>query len=125
MLNTDTIYLSDNKYIINYNNGERMLLEIFYDVPHCTTSNIISNTEIMPNISKKKKIINNLLGKPIKYKIMNNNIQNSCPICMDLFLDNDPIRHLYKCKHMYHKKCIDKWFNKNCICPICRTSYDL
>lgn len=123
MLNSDTIYLSDNKYIINYDNGERMLLEIFYDLPQCTASSTIPIP--LPNNSKKKKNINKILGNSIKYKIINNNYQNTCSICMDMFSEEDSIRHLYKCKHTYHKKCIDKWFNKKCICPICRTSYDL
>ena len=85
----------------------------------CTMCNTITNKKIL------KKDINNVLGNTIQYKkIKSNSILNSsCLICLDHYIDNDKIRVLSKCKHIYHKICIDKWVQKNNTCPICRTSY--
>lgn len=44
----------------------------------------------------------------------------SCTICMEEYDDNSLVRKM-GCKHMFHKKCIDKWLLEyNFKCPICR-----
>ncbi|KAK3224304.1 hypothetical protein Dsin_011329 [Dipteronia sinensis] len=48
-----------------------------------------------------------------------------CAICLDEYVQEDTIRVLRRCKHMFHKDCIDEWMRKrsmNFICPICRGS---
>ena len=123
MLNSSTINISDNKYIVNCNNGERMLLEIFYNREDCST---IINPVIPKSKCKKqiKKELNKLLGVSIKYNtIKESNCSNTCLICMDDFTEEDLVRKLPKCKHIYHKECIDKWIVKKSTCPICRAIY--
>jgi len=47
--------------------------------------------------------------------------QSCCPICIDNFKENEYFREL-SCKHVFHKKCIDRWFKKDhSDCPMCRT----
>jgi len=114
----NSIFLDNNKYLINCVNGDRMVLEFIYDsAPSCTMCNTITNKKIL------KKDINNVLGHTIQYKKIKSNSNSSCSICLDYYMDNDKIRVLSKCKHIYHKNCIDKWVQKNNTCPICRTSY--
>jgi hypothetical protein len=43
----------------------------------------------------------------------------SCVICMEEFINNENV-FISKCNHIYHKKCIIKWFLNNNSCPICR-----
>ncbi len=43
-----------------------------------------------------------------------------CSICYEDLTINENKRKLL-CKHVFHKKCIDKWFKKGINCPICRT----
>eukprot|EP00057_Strongylocentrotus_purpuratus_P021402 XP_011675876.1 PREDICTED: E3 ubiquitin-protein ligase RNF38 isoform X1 [Strongylocentrotus purpuratus] len=47
--------------------------------------------------------------------------ENACPVCMDDYDEEAELRRL-PCFHVYHKKCIDMWLNKNQdpVCPICR-----
>lgn len=46
--------------------------------------------------------------------------QESCVICLDNFTQKDKIRKL-PCKHVFHKKCIDRWaFSNKMTCPICK-----
>jgi hypothetical protein len=49
--------------------------------------------------------------------IDNISTKNPCSICL-LELNKD-IKKL-KCKHNFHKKCIDEWINTNNVCPLCR-----
>ena len=41
-----------------------------------------------------------------------------CAVCQDRG-DATPWRRL-NCGHMYHRQCIDTWFNQNVVCPVCR-----
>lgn len=44
-----------------------------------------------------------------------------CIICRQVFIKNDKIIIL-PCsrKHYFHEKCVEKWLEINCLCPICR-----
>jgi len=45
----------------------------------------------------------------------------TCPICIENFKENDYCRTL-SCSHSFHKRCIDRWFRKDhSDCPMCRT----
>lgn len=44
---------------------------------------------------------------------------NMCSICLNNVKFDEVVRIL-ECKHVYHIKCIDKWFEKNTKCPNCR-----
>jgi len=41
-----------------------------------------------------------------------------CIICLN-DLDKGQTMTLLKCDHIYHKHCIDEWFNKKRVCPVC------
>ncbi|KAM7252600.1 hypothetical protein ACFE04_008109 [Oxalis oulophora] len=43
-----------------------------------------------------------------------------CVICLEEFQDDDELRLLPKCDHMFHRDCIDNWFVRKVICPLCR-----
>lgn len=46
-------------------------------------------------------------------------IPDMCSICFDEFKDNKRCRNL-PCNHIFHKRCIDKWFEESVYCPMCR-----
>ena len=47
-----------------------------------------------------------------------------CPCCLDEIEQEDvsgvPIVTLPECKHVFHKKCISRWFAVSKVCPTCR-----
>ena len=45
---------------------------------------------------------------------------SACAICQDAIEVNDVCRVLHTCQHVYHKTCIDQWFQSNVHCPTCR-----
>ncbi|XP_059298180.1 RING-H2 finger protein ATL70-like [Lycium ferocissimum] len=45
-----------------------------------------------------------------------------CSICLADYKDNDMLRLLQDCGHLFHLKCVDSWLMLNPSCPICRTS---
>ena len=55
----------------------------------------------------------------IIYDIDHKKQTDICPICYDKYNDNNtPVKLI--CNHIFHKKCIIKWLDKTCSCPLCR-----
>jgi hypothetical protein len=50
-------------------------------------------------------------------------INNSCPISLDVFNENDVVSVIRYCGHIFNTIQINAWFSANCRCPICR--YDI
>lgn len=48
------------------------------------------------------------------------NEQNNCIICLDEYKESEKVYEIKKCKHSFHKYCINKWLNEKSVCPICR-----
>ena len=64
--------------------------------------------------------INYDIKKLIIYKNHQTEFKNykECVICLE-DMKNDEELILISCSHIYHKECIQKWFQKNNICPLC------
>ena len=116
-INSDYTIKWNQKYLDE--NGEEH--EISYEL-------IFLSTQIKDMIEKKKmRDVIRHLPKYKKIKADDNllNNQTICSICYEDYKLNEFKRELHMCKHIFHKKCIDKWFLKNSKleCPICRHSY--
>lgn len=88
------------------------LCKSFYIIEDKNSIKIVNYDKIT-----KKNINKYLLN--INYKEYNN-IQECC-ICLTNINHNQKIQKLFNCKHLFHKKCIEKWILKSQkkICPIC------
>ncbi|XP_050211645.1 putative RING-H2 finger protein ATL71 [Mercurialis annua] len=49
-------------------------------------------------------------------------VGSCCSICLGDYKDNDMLRLLPKCSHLFHFKCLDSWLRLHPTCPICRNS---
>ena len=76
--------------------------------------------EDVPNYFKSCKEINEKISPPLKIKKNDIILNESCLICIENYKCNELKRILPKCKHCFHKKCIDKWLKKSATCPVCR-----
>lgn len=46
---------------------------------------------------------------------------NECAVCLSLFEEGEFVRKL-KCKHIFHKDCLDQWLQQDwATCPLCRS----
>jgi hypothetical protein len=43
-----------------------------------------------------------------------------CSICQDSIQEGEITRHLSYCGHIFHRNCIDTWYQRNVHCPVCR-----
>ncbi|KAL2942155.1 RING-H2 finger protein ATL11 [Bienertia sinuspersici] len=49
-------------------------------------------------------------------------MNSECVVCLGAFEDNDMLRLLPKCSHVFHQDCIDKWLQSHSTCPLCRAN---
>ncbi|THG23934.1 RING-H2 finger protein ATL29-like [Camellia sinensis] len=47
-----------------------------------------------------------------------------CAICLSEFADDDILRLLTACCHVFHQECIDLWLASHNTCPVCRRNLD-
>ncbi|KAK7386646.1 hypothetical protein VNO78_26980 [Psophocarpus tetragonolobus] len=45
-----------------------------------------------------------------------------CSVCLSEFQDDESVRLLPKCSHVFHVPCIDTWLKSHSSCPLCRAS---
>jgi hypothetical protein len=50
-------------------------------------------------------------------------INNTCPISMENFNDDDTVTIIRHCGHIFNTDELNTWFESNCRCPVCR--YDI
>ncbi|KAK8550821.1 hypothetical protein V6N13_119324 [Hibiscus sabdariffa] len=46
--------------------------------------------------------------------------QIDCPICLGEFEENQCIKTIPHCQHVFHVECIDTWLSSHVSCPVCR-----
>ncbi|CAI2364822.1 unnamed protein product [Moneuplotes crassus] len=100
----------------------------------------VRNLQHMNNIrqqeheSRAKKLLEE--NPPLMYKNINVKFeQTQCVICIEDFKveDNEKVRIMPECNHVFHSECIEQWFNNRSndelLCPLCNikvlTKYEL
>jgi hypothetical protein len=56
-------------------------------------------------------------------KALDVDISDNCAVCQDQLKKEQETRTINHCSHMFHRECIDRWFETNVHCPCCR--YDI
>ncbi|KAL2496264.1 RING-H2 finger protein ATL16 [Forsythia ovata] len=47
---------------------------------------------------------------------------SECAVCLNEFQEDEKLRGIPDCGHVFHIDCIDVWLQNNANCPLCRTS---
>ena len=70
--------------------------------------------------------LNHLTQRTELIVLADNNITDfnemNCSICSQEFSVGQIVRKVSSCGHFFHQACIDRWFEENSTCPICRTN---
>ncbi|KAL2631714.1 hypothetical protein R1flu_016400 [Riccia fluitans] len=45
--------------------------------------------------------------------------EDTCSICLEMQVTGEVVRRL-PCIHVFHMKCIDKWLQRQAVCPVCK-----
>lgn len=45
-----------------------------------------------------------------------------CAVCLNEFEDDETLRLIPKCDHVFHPACIDPWLESHVTCPVCRAN---
>ncbi|KAJ3676936.1 hypothetical protein LUZ60_002660 [Juncus effusus] len=48
-----------------------------------------------------------------------------CAVCLSEFEDDETLRLLPKCSHVFHPECIDAWLSGHVTCPVCRSNLSI
>ena len=76
--------------------------------------------DIETSISNQDRILIINSNPLFKYSLAQS-INDQCVVCLESFKHVDIVRVL-KCKHAFHKNCIDNWLMSKLICPLCKVS---
>ena len=89
---------------VNPNNDEENLV-----ISH---HNIFNNTKIKLYSTENNNEIDEQEGDVAELP--------KCSICLENIENDQIVREIIKCKHIFHVECADKWFENNIKCPNCR-----
>lgn len=59
----------------------------------------------------------------VRYRTIENPLSESCPISLERFENDELVRQIIPCGHLFCQNAFDEWFETNVRCPICR--YDI
>nr|XP_017222294.1 PREDICTED: probable E3 ubiquitin-protein ligase XERICO [Daucus carota subsp. sativus] len=52
----------------------------------------------------------------------NTSMEECCCVCLSKFKQDEDVSELCYCQHLFHKVCLEKWFdNQHSTCPLCRS----
>lgn len=77
----------------------------------------IEDMEIVENREMNRKL------PIIRFRNGSNSGNGDCSVCLCRLKDEEEVSEL-SCKHFFHKKCLEKWFeNQHRTCPLCRSTF--
>ena len=112
--------IRENPIIVRRNEARRNQILDEIDNENDDNGNNNENTvEIMPAISKKATLLAGTTKVTID--IDYGKSMMFCTICLDAMTSEDDLVKITECNHIFHKKCIGSWGDRNMSCPMCRS----
>ncbi|CAA7053849.1 unnamed protein product [Microthlaspi erraticum] len=61
----------------------------------------------------------------VRFSDLNRPESECCAVCLYDFENDDEIRRLTNCRHIFHRGCLDRWMMdyNQMTCPLCRTQF--
>jgi hypothetical protein len=61
-----------------------------------------------------------VLERATTVSVLEANSDNNCAVCQDSMDQGATVRKINSCGHIFHRTCVDTWFQTNVHCPTCR-----
>ena len=80
--------------------------------------------------TKRLEVINRVKDSLIRSQFMEikkcmERNQETCPICLEEYQEQDKVAVTSKCNHLFHAKCIDLWLDTGKLrCPVCNFVFE-
>ena len=74
------------------------------------------------NLRPTREQINNA-SRLVRYNFIENPSSERCSISLQEFNNDDQVRQILYCGHIFHENSLQEWFTRNTVCPLCR--YDI
>lgn len=102
---------------------ERFLTN-FFNTPIHSLHIPVSSVQINDNnlIHLTSEQINNA-SRLVRYNEIENPTCDRCSISLLEFNNDDNVRQILYCGHIFHENSLQEWFRRNTVCPLCR--YDI
>lgn len=102
---------------------ERFLTN-FFNTPigslHIPVSSVQPNDNNIIHLTSEQ--INNA-SRLVRYNEIENPTCDRCSISLLEFNNDDNVRQILYCGHIFHENSLQEWFRRNTVCPLCR--YDI
>lgn len=106
-----------------HNLPSNFVVEYIYNLPPASTE--VDDSPTIPNF------FNSVIVRPtdeeiaratqrIRFGDISTPTNNSCPISLETFRDNDLVTMIHNCGHIFNTRNITDWFDISVRCPICR-----
>ena len=124
-INMQNIYNYPN--IISHNNtntrntttGSSQANHLIERVTNFLNTPITNNNN---NLRPTREQINNA-SRLVRYYFIENPSSERCSISLQEFNNDDQVRQILYCGHIFHENSLQEWFTRNTVCPLCR--YDI
>lgn len=136
-------HLRNNTVSYDYNNPINPSLYYENELVNLLFSNGVNreprNTSAATNASHLNTLLNeflntNIIIRPtdeqiqqacrhIRYGDIENPLSECCPISLEPFDEDDNVRQILHCSHIFNNNQLQEWFQTNVRCPVCR--YDI
>jgi hypothetical protein len=103
---------------INNNTTANRNISTLEEISNFLNNFLNTNVTIRPT---QQQIDNS--SRVVRYSDINNPLSETCPISLDSFNQDDMVRQILPCGHIFHQEQFNEWFSSHVRCPVCR--YDI
>lgn len=75
-----------------------------------------------PATEQRKGLDESVIRKIPIFQFKKEGERCECAVCLNEFNQDEKLRRIPNCSHVFHIDCIDAWLQNNANCPLCRTS---
>lgn len=123
MVYPSTIY-DDIPQINNRDNLGQVINRLIYNEDEEDVPSYEELLDLCDYIGYHKKGLQNIEEVSTKIEISEEESEDICTICLELLSSKENMRKINICEHKFCSECIEKWFEENKTCPLCKTDLD-